>query len=213
MKEHIAVTVARQYGSGGREIGEKVASLLGYSLYDRELINMAAEAGNLHGDAAAHADEKPAGSLLYTLAMGSGLYTNLRQVNTLPLNDRLFVLQSDVIRSVNAAENAVFIGRSADYVLREAPGRFSVFIYADPAARIARIRERHPELDYHAAKDLMQKTDKRRSSYYNFYTGNRWGKYENYHLMLDSGVLGIEECAAVIAGAVEKFSSRLENRT
>ncbi len=206
MAEKVLITIARQYGSGGREIGIRAAELLGIPLFDKELITMAAEAGDLHPEAAAKADEKAASSLLYTLAMGSNFYSVAHAGGyTLPLNDRLFILQSDVIRAEAAKGSALFIGRCADYVLREDPARFSVFVYAPLAERQKRIRERHPELTDNGALDLINKTDKRRASYYNFYTGGRWGKYDNYHLALDSSLSGVEGSAEILAAAVRAF--------
>ena len=115
---HLIVTIARQYGSGGREIGEEVARLLGCRAYGNELITMAAERGDLHEESLRRVDEVSAGSLLYTLAMGSNMHgihtpTHLHT----PLNDRLFFLQSDIIREIAEREDAVLIGRCADYVL------------------------------------------------------------------------------------------------
>ncbi len=199
MSHHLIVTIARQYGSGGREIGEKVAALLGCKTYDRELITMSAERGNMSEDALHRVDEVAAGSLLYTLAMGSnsyGIHTPFSY--HLPINDKLFYLQSDLIRQVAERESAVFIGRCADYVLREQPCVLRIFIYADEESRVARIMQRH-DLPRNKATDMMNKVDHRRATYYNFYTGQKWGKYQNYALTINSSVLGIEGTAKMIA--------------
>ena len=129
---NLIVTIARQYGSGGREIGEEVARLLGCRAYGKELITMAAERGGLHEESLRRVDEVSAGSLLYTLAMGSNMYSihTPSHVHT-PLNDRLFFLQSDLIREIAEREDAVLIGRCADYVLHEHTPLLRVFIYAD----------------------------------------------------------------------------------
>lgn len=205
MENKILVTIARQYGSGGREIGTRLAELLGIPLYDRELITKTAEEGNLHPEVAERVDEQAAGSLLYTLAVGTGFHAMAHVGGShLPVNDRLFHLQSDYIRKVAAEGSGVFIGRCADYVLRDDPARFSVFIHAPEEARCVRVMERHPELRRGAALDLIAKTDKRRASYYAFYTGGKWGRCGEYHMSLDSHLLGIEGTAALIAEAVRR---------
>ena len=203
------ITIARQYGSGGREIGERVAEILGLKTYDKELIRMASQSTDIHEKALEKVDETAANSLLYTLAMGSNIFgaAHLGSYN-LPINDKLFILQSDVIREIAEKESAVIIGRCADYVLRKHEARFSVFIYADIDCRRERILARHPELKPAEVIDVINKTDKRRSSYYNFYTGNKWGKYDNYHLALDSGKLGVEACAQIIADCVRRMQEQ-----
>lgn len=206
MSKKIAITIARQYGSGGREIGEHVAGMLGIKHYDEELITLAANEGNLDTTVASKADESAASSLLYTLALGSNFFGSAMTFGYKPpLNDKLFLLKSDIIHRVSAEESCVIIGRCADYVLREHPNRFSIFIYGDLPHRKERIMARHEGTSESAALDLINKTDRRRSSYYNFYTGNKWGKYDNYHLAINSSLLGIEGTAAVIADCARRL--------
>ena len=144
-------------------------------------------------------DERATNSLLYTLAMGSNMYSVAHGVpHTPPLNDRLFIKQSEVIRKAAEDGSCVIVGRCGDYVLREEPARLSVFIYADLESRKKRVAERHA-LSPDAAMEVINKTDRRRSTYYNFYTGRKWGRYDNYHLALDSAVLGVEGTAQIIA--------------
>jgi cytidylate kinase len=204
MEKRLLITVARQYGSGGREIGTRLAELLGIPLYDHQLIEAAAAAGDLHPEVAERVDERAAGSLLYTFAMGAGLHTTAGGYTHMPVNDRLFHHQCEYIKARAAEGSGVFIGRCADYVLREDPARFSVFIYAPLEARRLRVAERHPELREGSVLDLINKTDRRRASYYGFYTGGKWGRYENYHLAVDSSVFGIEGSARLIAEAVAR---------
>ena len=204
MAEKIVITIARQYGSGGREIGERVAELLGIKHYDENLITLAAREGNLDETVASKADESAANSLLYTLALGSNFFGSAMNFGYKPpLNDKLFLLQSDVIRKAAEEGSCVIIGRCADYVLREHPRRLSVFVYGDLPHRKARVIERHEGITEAQAIDLINKTDRRRSSYYNFYTGNKWGKYDNYHLAVNSSLLGIEKTAEMIADAAK----------
>lgn len=206
MKRNIAVTIARQYGSGGREIGNRVAELLGVKVYDRELITMAASKSGLPADSLDHVDEKATNSLLYTLAMGSSLFYGSNTGFNMPVNDKLFIVQSEIIGNIADRESCVIVGRCGDYVLRDHPGTLSVFVYAPPEERIKRIMERH-SVGYDEAKELMNKTDRRRINYYNFYTGRKWGKFDHYDLMIDSHLLGIDGTAQVIADMAERLGN------
>ncbi len=206
MSKKIIITVARQYGSGGREIGEKVAAMLGIPLYDKELITDAAAKGSLNEEIIRSADESAANSLLYTLAMGSNHYgTAMHFGYKMPLNDKLFILQSEVIKEYAEKGSCVIIGRCADYVLKDDHDVFRLFIYGDLDHRQARIKERHPEIKPTQVIDVINKTDKRRASYYNFYTGNKWGKYDNYDMAINSSTFGIEGTAQLIVASVRNL--------
>ena len=206
MSKKIIITIARQYGSGGREIGEKVAKLLDIPLYDRELIADAAAKGNLNEEVIKNSEESAANSLLYTLAMGSNvLGTTMHFGYKMPLNDKLFILQSEIVKEYASRGSCVVIGRCADYVLRDEPNILRLFIYGDLDHRTARIQSRHPELKSSQIIDVINKTDKRRSSYYNFYTGNKWGKYDNYDVAINSSTLGIDGTAELIASLAKKM--------
>ena len=202
----IIITIARQYGSGGREIGEKIAEALGIPIYDKELIKDAASRGDLHEAVIATADESAANSLLYTLAMGSNvLGTTMSFGYKMPLNDKLFILQSDVIKDYAKNGSCVIIGRCADYVLRDEKPLLRLFIYGDLDHRRARVAERHPEVKRSQVIDIINKTDKRRASYYNFYTGNKWGKFDNYDLAINSSTLGIDGTVDMIVAYAKKM--------
>ena len=206
MSKKVVVTIARQYGSGGREIGERVAEMLGFPLIDKELIKDAASKSELNEDIIKNADESAANSLLYTLAMGSNvLGATMHFGYKMPINDKLFILQSDAIKEYAANGSCVIIGRCADYVLRDEPNLFRIFIYGDLDHRKERVAARHPEIKNTQIIDVINKTDKRRSSYYNFYTGRKWGKYDNYDMAVNSSTFGIEETARIIAAAVQKL--------
>jgi cytidylate kinase len=206
MAKKLIITIARQYGSGGREIGEKVSEMLGIPLYDKLLITEAAAKGDLNEEVLKKSDESAANSLLYTLAIGSNpLGAAMSFGYKMPLNDKLFILQSEVIREYAEKGSCVIIGRCADYVLRDHPDLYRIFVYGDLEHRKERVAERHPELKSSQIIDVINKTDKRRASYYNFYTGNKWGKYDNYDMAINSSTLGIEETAEVIAAAVRKI--------
>lgn len=206
MAKKVVITIARQYGSGGREIGQKVAEILGIPLYDKELITEAARRGDLNEAVIKSADESATNSLLYTLAMGSNvLGTTMHFGYKMPINDKLFILQSEVIKEYAANGSCVIIGRCSDYVLRDEPGVFRLFIYGDLDHRQERIRTRHPEIKSTQVIDVINKTDKRRSSYYNFYTGNKWGKYDNYDMAINSSTLGIDGTAQLVAASAKKL--------
>lgn len=206
MAKKIIITIARQYGSGGREIGEKVAALLGIPLYDKQLITDAASKGNLNEEVIKRTDETAANSLLYTLAMGSNVVgTTMHFGYKMPINDKLFILQAEVIKEYAKNGSCVIIGRCSDYVLREEENIFRLFIYGDLDHRKARVAERHPEIKASQIMDVINKTDRRRASYYNFYTGNKWGKYDNYDMAINSSTLGIQGTAELIARCAEKL--------
>lgn len=209
MAEKLAITIGRQFGSGGREIGIRVGELLGIKVYDKELLTMAAEKKGINPDYLRRVDEKAANSLLYTLAMGGSLYGARHLGVDVPINDQLFIAQTEIIKEAAEAESAIFIGRCADYILRNHPHRLSFFIYSDFEARVHRIAKRH-EISEKEAEALINKTDKKRISYYNFYTGKKWGKFENYHMSLDSSLLGVEGTAQMIAQLIKIYASETD---
>lgn len=199
------VTIARQYGSGGREVGQKLAELTGYGFYDKDLITMAAQKSGLSSDALHSADEKAANSLLYTLALGSSMYNHGIDHINMPLNDRLFVLQSDIIKEIAASgEGAIIVGRCADYVLSENPRLVRLFIYSGFDKRVQNVMRKH-DLSQSVARDLIIKTDKRRSNYYSYYTGEKWGKIDRYDLAVSTAKLGVEGTADMIADYLSKI--------
>lgn len=206
MAKKIIITIARQYGSGGREIGERVAASLGIPIYDKLLITEAAAKGDLNVEVLKKADESAANSLLYTLAMGSNtLGAAMHFGYKMPLSDKLFLLQSEVIKEYAAEGSGIFIGRCADYVLRDEPNILRLFIYGDLDHRRERVLERHPDLKSAQVIDAISKTDKRRATYYNFYTGNKWGKFDNYDMAINSSTLGIEGTAELICAFAKQM--------
>ena len=192
----IIITIARQYGSGGRYIGEQIAKELNIPFYDENLITLAAEKNDLCHEAAAEADERNASSLLYTLAMGSTAMLHSPQYN-MPINDKLFLAQAEIIKEAAENGSAVIVGRCADYVLREDPHVLSVFVHADTDVRAKNIARRNG-ISESEAYSLISKTDRRRANYYNFYTGKRWGEMTGYDLCVNAGKLGAENAAKLI---------------
>ncbi len=209
MAEKIAITIGRQYGSGGKEIGLRVGELLGIKVYDKELLTMAAEKKGINPDYLRRVDEKAASSLLYTLAMGSSAYSARHLGVDVPINDQLFIAQTEIIKEITERESAIFIGRCADYILRNHPHRLSFFIHSDYDSRVHRIMSQHG-VKRSEAESMINKTDKKRINYYNFYTGKKWGKFENYHMSLDSSLLGVEGTAQMIAQLVNIYQSETD---
>ena len=205
MYKNPVITIARQFGSGGHEVGKRLAALLGIPVYDKELIMLAAEKSGYHPDVLSKADEKAAGSLLYTLAIGSSRFGGFSGNYDIPINDKLFIVQNEIIQEVAAKEQCVIVGRCGDYALRNFENKLSFFIYSDEAMRVGRIVESRG-ISESEAKSLIAKEDKKRAGYYNFYTGQKWGSMERYSASFNTAVLGIEGTAELIASIVRSMS-------
>lgn len=198
MKERIIITISRQYGSGGRIVGEKIAEILNIPFYDRNLITLAAKKSGFQEHFFENADKLATSSLLYSLSMG--MYNTSNPVdgsNNMPLNDKIFLAEYNVIREIAQQGSCVIVGRCADYVLRNDPDAINVFIHADPAVRLKRIREEYHSDELKNESGVL-KMDKRRSAYYEYYTGIKWGRVENYDLTIDSGSIGLDHAARLI---------------
>ncbi|MCM1022725.1 MAG: cytidylate kinase-like family protein [Prevotella sp.] len=196
------ITIGRQFGSGGREVGEKLAEKLGYAFYDNKLIALAAEKSGMSHAALTDADEKAANPWLYAAMSQTGQTSFGMNIST---NDALYTVQAQIIREIAKSENAVIVGRCSDYVLKdENVELLNVFIYAPTEARIKRVLEREKVSTEQQALQLMKRNDKQRKLYYDFYTDRKWAAHENYHLTLNSDRFGIEGTADIIAAAVRK---------
>ncbi|WP_310602064.1 cytidylate kinase-like family protein [Anaerosporobacter sp.] len=198
------ITISRQYGSGGREIGEKLASTLGIPFYDNELITRAAKESGFAESVFERAEDKATNSLLYSIAMGMGAYGSQDMGFTnLSLDDRIYLAQSDVIRKVAEEGPCVIVGRCADYILKENPNVVHVFVWADIKNRVERAITKY-NMSPTKAEDNILKIDKRRANYYNYHANEKWGKAENYHLSIKSDFIGIDNAVDVIKLYVEK---------
>ncbi len=195
------ITVGRQYGSGGREIGKKIADQLGIPFYDKELVEMAAKKSNISNEAVKEIDERATNSLLYSIVTGSfgmkGL--NAPLFYEMPMNDKFFIAQSEVIKEVAHQGDCVIVGRCADYVLEheEKVDVLSLFLYASLDFRTLRVAS-DLNLTVHHAKDYIQKTDKQRRTYYDYYTSREWGKMSNYDLCINTEKIGIDKTAELV---------------
>lgn len=209
MSKNIIVTIARQFGSGGREVGELVAKHLNMEYHDKSLISLAAEKSGLSPEILHNTDEKATPSFLYSIAMGAvGMvpFSHGMPYDT-PINDRLFVLQSGIIEELAKNSSCVFIGRCADFVLRDYDNVIRVFIYADIEKRAQTIAERN-NVELGEAKNLAAKLDKKRANYYGYYTSRKWGRSENYDIMIDTTKIGTEGAARII----EEYVKLLQNK-
>ena len=193
MKPYV-ISISREYGSGGREIGEKLARRLGIDFYDKELINLASEESGLCREFFEKADEKASQGMVGGIfGMRFPFFSDgvLPSMNCLS-NDALFKVQSDVIRKLAAEKSCLFVGRCADYILRDNPRCVNVFVSASREDRIARLCRLHG-ISENEAEEMMNRADKKRSEYYNYYSYKTWGMASTYHLCIDSSVLGIEK--------------------
>ncbi|MCI9440904.1 MAG: cytidylate kinase-like family protein [Ruminococcus sp.] len=198
MKTNAIITIGRQYGSAGREIGYKLAEDLGIKLYDKEMLARAAKESGICEEIFENHDEKPTNSFLYSLVMDT--YSMGYTGNTytdMPINHKVFLAQFDEIKKIADEGPCILVGRCADYALESYDNVVSVFIHADLDARIRRIARIY-DLPDNKAKDKILKTDKKRASYYNYYTNKRWSDVESYELCLSSSQLGIEGTAQMI---------------
>ena len=195
------VTISREYGSGGRIIGELLAEKLKVPFYDKEIIDMAVEQSGYSREVIEGAELKAKSSFAYSLA--SALSFNEGTTGSvLSVNDRLFLAQFQVIREIGDTGSGVIVGRCADYGLREMPGVTNVFIYAEYEDRLKRAVEKYGD-DPEKAEDIISTYDKARQNYYNYHTGMKWGEYKNYNLAINSSYISEEEAANLIVSYIE----------
>lgn len=186
------VTIGRQYGSGGREIGKKLAERYDIPFYDNELITRAAKESGFAEETFERAEEKATNSLLYSLAMGINVYGNQDfGFSGLSLDDRIFLAQSDVIRKVAEEGSCVIVGRCADYVLREREDVFNIFVRASMDFRLKRAIQEYG-IEEKKAADFILKNDKRRGNYYSYHVGEKWTNLNNYDMVICSSSMGID---------------------
>ncbi len=192
---NLVITIGRQYGSGGRHVGEMLAERLEIPFYDKAILSEAAKDSGICKELFEQHDEKPTRSLLFSLVAGDQTgYMGM------PLQHKLFLAQFDTIRRVASEGPCVIVGRCADYVLRDRVNAVSVFVKADLPARVARAIERGAEAKN--AEDVVRKMDKQRASYYNYYATATWGDVANYDLCVDTGKLGMDGAVELIEAFV-----------
>lgn len=195
MKDKKIITISREFGSGGRLIGRRLAEKLDIPYYDKELLDRIAEESGFCKEMLEDAEKKAKNSFLYSLA--SALGTGEAGPESLSLNERFFLAQFDTIRKIAEEGSCVIVGRCADYIVRGMPEATNVFIYAEEADKIKRAVEEYG-VPADAVKKLMKDTDKARANYYSYHTGRKWGENVNYNLSIDSGYIEIEDIVDLI---------------
>ena len=195
--ENFVIVIGREFGSGGRTIGKMVASRLGIGYYDSEILNRVAEAEGLDPEVLKRHEEKKPSVLKMLLQGAYGIADNFHSV---PLSsERIYGIQSRVIKELVKKDSCVIVGRNADFILRDHPCLLSVFLHAPLQHRARRIFERGEAEDMEKAGEMARTQDKRREAFYNFYTGEKkWGVASNYHLSLDTSCLENEEVRDII---------------
>lgn len=186
------ITISREYGSGGRIIGKKVAEALGINFYDGELLSLVAKESGYTVDFVRQNDQKKTQSLLYHLYMGSQI---------LPASDMIFIAQSKVIKDLQEKESCVIVGRCADYVLRGRDSVINIFIHAPLLSRTERVKNEYGEKADNY-KSYVQKQDKSRIAYYNYFADDAWGKAQTYDLAVNSDI-GIDNAVKLIVDYVK----------
>lgn len=199
------ISISREYGSGGRQVGLTVAKKLGMEFYDKELIDAAAKEIGFPTEMIADREQRLTNSLLYNFAMGTlyGIaYPREPKVSELPLTEQIYQAQKKAIEEAAKRGSCIFVGRCADYILKSRPDVLRVFIYADRDIRKRRAIEEYGEIEEYI-DEFMYQTDKRRRIHYENYTNQKWGSRENYDLMLNSGDLGLDKCVELLCEAVK----------
>lgn len=204
------ITIGRQAGSGGKEIGQKLAEQLGIQFYDKELLERAAKESGLCEELFKNHDERPTKSFLYSLVMDTYSYGYTGAAfSDMPINHKLFLAQFNAIKKIADEGPCVMVGRCADYALDDNENALSIFIHAkmeDRVSRVSKLRDMTPA----KTKDMLQKTDKQRASYYNYYTNKKWGDANSYDLCINSSVWGIDGTVELIKQAIKEKEERLK---
>ena len=197
------ITIGRQFGSAGREIGQLLADELGIKLYDKEMLAVAAKESGICEELFEAHDEKPTNSFLYSLVMDTySLGYTSNAYTDMPINHKVFLAQFNAIKKIAEEGPCVLVGRCADYALESFDNCVSIFIHADMDSRIKRIARKYDLTDA-KAKDMITKTDKKRASYYDYYTNKKWGDADSYELCLDSSKLGVKGTVDAILSYID----------
>ena len=207
-EKDFVIVIGRQFGSGGREIGRRIAEKLGIPYFDKNLLAEAAKAFGFDKDVLADADEKRPSFIRTFLGSSYGNTSDFGCWGSLS-PDALYDVQSRVIGRICHAGPCVIVGRTADYIARELTNLFSVFIHSPEAHRARRIVMRNDAADEAEAIRIAKKADSKRESYYNYYTGRRWGAASNYHLSLDASMLSMKETVDLIISFLKARAAKM----
>lgn len=202
------ITIGRQFGSAGREIGEKVAAHFGITCYDKELLSRAAKESGFCEEMLENHDERPTNSFLYNLVMDTYSFGyNASSFVDMPISHKVFLAQFDTIKKIAAEGPCIIVGRCADYALSDFKNCIHLFIYGDEETKIKRIMGKY-NLTEAKAREMIQKKDKQRQSYYNYYSSKKWGRADSYDLCINSSVLGVEGTVKLVTQYIEDFEER-----
>ncbi len=202
------ITIGRQFGSAGREIGEQVAKEFGVKYYDKELLSRAAKESGFCEEILENHDERPTSSFLYNLVMDTYSFGyNASHYVDMPISHKVFLAQFDAIKKVASEGPCVIVGRCADYALQDMKNCVNIFIYGDEDVKTQFVMKKY-NVDAAKAKDMCIKKDKQRQSYYNYYSSKKWGRADSYDLCINSSVLGEEGTVRLIKQYVEDFEAR-----
>ncbi len=208
MSTNTIITIGRQYGSGGHEIGQKLSQRLSLDFYDREILKIAAKESGMNEALIESFDEKPTTSFLYSLVMDPYSLGYNSSAFDMPLNHKVFLAAFDAIKKIADKGPCIIVGRCADYALADYDNCINLFIYApieDRAKRIAELKN----ISVDKAKDLINKEDKQRASYYNYYTTKKWGHIKSFDVCLNSSLMGIDRTVDVICDIVDRYEGKI----
>ncbi len=203
------ITIGRQFGSGGREIGEKLAARYDIKFYDKDLLKRAAKDSGICPELFENNDEKPTSSFLYNLVTDTYAFGYSSPYVEMPLSHKVFLAQFDTIKKIASEGPCVIVGRCADYALGEFTNTLSIFINAPLEDRIERIKSKYKEEnDLSKLKDMIIKNDKARANYYNYYSSKKWGRADSYDLCINSSILGIDGSVDMIVDFIDRFGEK-----
>lgn len=204
------ITIGRQFGSGGHEIGEKLAQHFGIKYYDKELLTRAAKESGFCEEMMQSHDERPTSSFLYNLVMDTYSFGyNSASFVDMPISHKVFLAQFDTIKKIADEGPCVIVGRCADYALSEYKNCLNIFIHAEEKCKIKRIMDKYSEASTEQkAKDMMIKKDKQRQSYYNYYSSKKWGRADSYDLSINSSILGVDGTVKLLLQYIEDFEKK-----
>lgn len=201
------ITIGRQYGSGGREIGKKLAEKLGIPYFDKELLARVAKESGFCEEMIRNHDERPTNSFLYNVVMDTYSFGYNTAFVDMPMSQKVFLAQFDTVKKIAAEGSCVIVGRCADYALSDYPQCLNLFIYGKEDAKAKRISERQ-NVSVSEAREMCAKKDKQRQSYYNYYSNKKWGRADSYDLCIDSGKLGIDGTVDFIIEFIKKYEQK-----
>lgn len=202
MSKKAIITISRQFGSGGREIGKKLAEKMQIPFYDKELIELAAKESGIDPELFEGNDEKTSIGFQFLNSIGFTLGSPITSISEMSLSDRMFLIQTEIIEKLADNGPCVIVGRCADYILAQRSDVLNVFIHGDIRDRVERAKTDY-KVDERDIEGSIMKIDKRRASYYNYYTNGKWGKADNYDLSINSSTFGID-CSVDIIEKVLK---------